>query len=232
MLPSEQLQASLDIHLLDATISIAGCTRVERGNGASPCSSRLTPACRMLLHAFTSLSFLHLRRCSTHSVDLHLMLRWRCPHFCASFWQPAHSVVVLCSGVANTCTCRLAIFATSCTGSVSSSFPLGSTCAMPCITMSLLRRHIGRSPRTVAAIICRCIQWRVRHAHESVPLLHGYREGAFGSSFLLLARMSACTPAVILSSTLTLEAVVQAGEESAATRISAYKEQLVLSRQL
>ena len=141
MLPSDQLQASLDIHLLDATISIAGCTRVERGNGASPCSSRLTPACRMLLYAFTSLSFLHLRRCSTHSVDLHLMLRGRCPHFCASFWQPAHSVVVLCcvvlcSGVANTCTCRFAIFATSCTGSVSSSFPLGSTCAMPCITTS------------------------------------------------------------------------------------------------
>ena len=129
--------------------------------------------------------------------------------------------VVLCSGVANTCTRRFAIFATSCTGSVGSSFPLGSTCAMPCITMSLLRRHIGRSPRTVAAIICRCIQGRVRHAHESVPLLHGYGEGAFGSSFLLLARMSACTPAVILSSTLRLEAVVQAGEESAATRISA-----------
>ena len=103
MLPSEQLQASLDIHLLDATISIAGCTRVERGNGASPCSTRLMPACRMLLHAFTSLSFLHLRRCSTHSVDLHLMLRWRCPHFCASFWQPAHSVVVLCCVVFRCC---------------------------------------------------------------------------------------------------------------------------------
>ena len=109
MLPSDQLQASLDIHLLDATISIAGCTRVERGNGASPCSSRLTPACRMLLHAFTSLSFLHLRRCSTHSVDLHLMLRWHSPHFSASFQQPAQSFVVLYSGVAMTCTYRLAV---------------------------------------------------------------------------------------------------------------------------
>ena len=46
--------------------------------------------------------------------------------------------VVLCSGVANTCTCRFAIFATSCTGSIGSSFPLGSTCAMPCITTSTL----------------------------------------------------------------------------------------------
>ena len=31
MLPSEQLQASLDIHLLDATISIAGCTQLLCG---------------------------------------------------------------------------------------------------------------------------------------------------------------------------------------------------------
>ena len=113
------------------------CMCVEKvENDTSPCSSRLMPTCRMFLHAFTSLSFLHLRRCSKHSVDLRLMLRWRFPHFSASFRQPAQSFVVLSSSVANTCTCRFAIFTASCTSSVGSLFPFGSMCAEPCTTTS------------------------------------------------------------------------------------------------
>jgi hypothetical protein len=56
-------------------------------------------------------------------VDLHLMLRWHSAHFSAFFQQPAQSFVVLYSGVAMTCTYRLAILATSCIGTVGSPLP-------------------------------------------------------------------------------------------------------------
>jgi hypothetical protein len=57
---------------------------------------------------FTSLSFLHRRPRSKHSVDLHLMLRALFPHFDASLRKPAQIFVVLNFGVSSTFTYRFA----------------------------------------------------------------------------------------------------------------------------
>jgi hypothetical protein len=86
--------------------------------------------------ALTSLSFSHPRPCPKHSVDLHLMLRTIFAHFEASIQQPAHSFVVLNSGVSSTFTCCFAASATSFTGTRRFPFPVGPKCADSYITTS------------------------------------------------------------------------------------------------
>ena len=71
-----------------------------------------------------------------HSVDLHPMLRTLFPHFEASLQQPAHSFVVLNSGVSSTFTYCFGASATSFTGTRRSPFPVGPKCANSYITTS------------------------------------------------------------------------------------------------